>query len=102
MTKRPDIGKRPDKVIRETAALPADPLGTVRTATGTVKFFNAAKGWGAITTGETNPWDIWCIFAVIDGPGFRTLVQGERVDVEFERQDHDSFKYVARRVRRSA
>lgn len=111
MTKshRPDLGKRPDKIIREAAALPADPFETEATTTGTVKFFKADKGWGAIEAEATSPWDIWTHFSSIDQPSsvdgqgfFRMLVPGEKVIVDYVRQDHDSFKFIARRVRRTS
>jgi hypothetical protein len=56
---RPDLGKRPDKILRETAPLPPELLNTYATTTGTVKFFKADKGWGAIEAEATAPWDIW-------------------------------------------
>jgi len=33
-------------------------------------------------------------------PGFRSLQAGERVEVSYYRANKDSFKYVAKRVRR--
>jgi cold shock CspA family protein len=103
MTKRrrPDLGKRPDKIIRETAPLPTEPLETEGTTTGTVKFFKADKGWGCIEAEATAPWDIWVIFSAIDERG-GILVEGENVVVDYVRRDHDSFKYTARRVRRTS
>ena len=104
MTKsqRPDLGKRPDKILRETASLPTEPLNAESTTTGTVKFFKAEKGWGAIEAQATAPWDIWVHFSSIDDPSVpRVLVAGDRVVVDYVRLDHDSFKYIARRVRRN-
>ena len=37
---------------------------------------------------------------VIQGSGFRSLKAGERVDVVYYRANQESFRYVARRVRR--
>lgn len=45
---------------------------------GTVKWFNNAKGFGFILTEETNE-DVFVHYSVIEGDGFRTLKQGERV-----------------------
>ena len=48
--------------------------------TGTVKWFNNAKGFGFITREDLDG-DIFVHFRSIQGEGFRTLNEGE--DVEF-------------------
>jgi CspA family cold shock protein len=52
-------------------------------ATGTVKWFNEAKGFGFITqeSGE----DVFVHYTAIVGEGFRTLKEGARVQFEVER-----------------
>ena len=45
---------------------------------GTVKWFNNAKGFGFILTEDTEE-DVFVHYSVIEGDGFRTLKQGERV-----------------------
>jgi cold shock protein len=50
-------------------------------ATGTVKWFNDAKGFGFIEP-ETGGEDIFAHFSAIQMEGFRTLKQGERVRYE--------------------
>lgn len=45
--------------------------------TGTVKWFNAVKGFGFITP-EMGP-DIFVHFREIDSPGFKSLDEGQRV-----------------------
>ncbi|WP_323895922.1 cold-shock protein [Aeromonas veronii] len=45
--------------------------------TGTVKFFNETKGFGFIQQ-ENGP-DIFVHFSAIQGNGFRTLAEGQRV-----------------------
>lgn len=45
--------------------------------TGTVKFFNEAKGFGFIQR-ENGP-DVFVHFSAIQGNGFRTLSEGQRV-----------------------
>jgi CspA family cold shock protein len=92
--------KRPDDIARENAPIPTEPLGTERVARGTVKWWRDAKGHGVISCSAIAPWDIWCHFSAVEGDGFRTLAAGEDVEVEFMRVDQESFKYVARRVRR--
>lgn len=51
-------------------------------ASGTVKWFNDAKGYGFIQQDE-GP-DVFVHFSAISGSGFRTLSEGERVTFEIE------------------
>lgn len=74
---------------------PTEPLGTVRSTVGTCMWFNDEKGYGAIATEDTGPWDVWCHFSAIEAPGFRALQPGQRVEVTYERANQDSFKYRA-------
>lgn len=53
---------------------------------GTVKWFNDAKGFGFITP-EDGDKDCFVHYSAIQGSGFRTLVEGERV--EYDRTDGD-------------
>jgi CspA family cold shock protein len=47
------------------------------TTTGTVKWFNDAKGFGFIEQ-ESGP-DVFAHFSAIISEGFKTLVEGQRV-----------------------
>jgi CspA family cold shock protein len=47
--------------------------------TGTVKWFNDAKGFGFITP-EGGQKDCFVHHSAIQGQGFRTLAEGERVE----------------------
>ncbi len=49
---------------------------------GTVKWFNAAKGYGFIQrpSGE----DVFVHFKAINGEGYRSLNQGDKVEFEVE------------------
>jgi cold shock protein len=47
-------------------------------ATGTVKWFNDAKGFGFVTP-EGGGKDVFAHFSAIQGKGFRTLKEGQRV-----------------------
>ena len=49
-------------------------------ATGTVKWFNNEKGYGFIARDE-GP-DVFVHYKAIEGQGFRTLTEGQRVEFE--------------------
>ena len=53
---------------------------SMSTTTGTVKWFNEAKGFGFIAQ-ENGP-DVFAHFSAIQGDGFRTLVEGQKVQFE--------------------
>ena len=46
--------------------------------TGTVKWFNASKGFGFIEQ-ESGP-DVFAHFSAISGSGFKTLTEGQKVE----------------------
>ena len=48
------------------------------TVTGTVKWFNEAKGFGFIEQ-ESGP-DVFAHFSNITGSGFKTLAEGQKVE----------------------
>lgn len=49
---------------------------------GTVKWFNAEKGYGFITREEGN--DVFVHFSAIQGDGFKSLEEGQTVTFEVE------------------
>jgi len=51
---------------------------------GSVKWFNNAKGFGFINTGNEDE-DIFVHYTQIQGEGFKTLRQGESVKFELKR-----------------
>jgi CspA family cold shock protein len=51
-------------------------------AEGRVKWFNESKGYGFIETGEGR--DVFVHFSAIEGSGFKTLKEGERVAFDEE------------------
>jgi len=51
-------------------------------AEGTVKWFNEAKGYGFITTEDNG--DIFVHYSSIQGNGYKTLTEGQRVTFEIE------------------
>ncbi|MBT2512819.1 cold-shock protein [Arthrobacter sp. ISL-30] len=50
-------------------------------ALGTVKWFNAEKGYGFITVDETGD-DVFVHWSAIEMDGFRALEEGQRVEFE--------------------
>jgi CspA family cold shock protein len=50
-------------------------------ATGTVKWFNDAKGFGFISP-EAGGDDLFAHFSAIQGNGFKSLTEGQRVTFE--------------------
>src|SRR3954465_8544087 len=53
-------------------------------ATGTVKWFNDAKGFGFITQ-DGGGEDVFCHHSAINMDGFRTLAEGQKVEFEVTR-----------------
>ncbi len=51
--------------------------------TGTVKWFNNSKGYGFITR-EDGEKDVFVHFSAIQGDGYRSLDEGQRVEFEVE------------------
>jgi CspA family cold shock protein len=50
-------------------------------ASGTVKWFNDAKGFGFISQ-ESGGEDVFCHHTAIQSDGFRSLAEGQRVEFE--------------------
>jgi len=51
-------------------------------ARGTVKWFNDQKGYGFISSENTQ--DVFVHFSAIEGGGFRTLHEGEQVEFDIK------------------
>ena len=52
-------------------------------ASGRIKWFNDAKGFGFITQEEGD--DVFVHFSAIQGSGFRSLAEGDQVEFEVAR-----------------
>jgi cold shock protein len=52
-------------------------------AQGTVKFFNAQKGYGFITQDGGGP-DVFVHISAVERAGMRTLVEGQKVSFDIE------------------
>ncbi|CAB5000995.1 unannotated protein [freshwater metagenome] len=68
-----------------TSRLPAfgladDQQGAIRMPTGTVKWFNAEKGYGFIS--REGGADVFVHFSAIEGSGYRSLEEGQNVEFE--------------------
>jgi CspA family cold shock protein len=55
-------------------------------ATGTVKFFNSEKGWGFIASDDGGD-ELFVHYKNIQGSGFKTLEQGQKVEFTSEQTD---------------
>ena len=58
----------------------AQDRGSKALATGSVKWFNAEKGYGFISR-EDGP-DVFVHFSAIQGEGYRTLTEGQTVEFD--------------------
>ncbi|MFA5626303.1 MAG: cold-shock protein [Thiohalomonadaceae bacterium] len=52
-------------------------------ATGTVKWFNEAKGFGFITQDDGGA-DVFVHFSAVTGSGFKTLAEGQKVSFDLQ------------------
>jgi cold shock protein len=68
---------------------------------GTVKFWKAERGWGAISSPELPAGrDAWAHFSDIVASGYRALDAGDEVEFDVVKRSQDSFDYVAENIRK--
>jgi cold shock protein len=79
---RAALGKQRRGLEQAARALWPGSLQEVRgkIANGTVKWFSPKKGYGFITMEDGQ--EVFVHYSAIDGAGFRSLEQGERVEFE--------------------
>ena len=61
---------------------------------GTVKWFNAEKGFGFITNDESGE-DVFVHFSAIQADGYKSLREGQKVTFDMEQDTRDSSKMRA-------
>ena len=64
---------------------------------GTVKWFNAKKGYGFITNESTGE-DVFVHFSAIVSDGYKTLEEGQKVTFDIEQDPKNSKKLRAANV----
>ena len=64
---------------------------------GTVKWFNAEKGYGFISSEEAGE-DVFVNFSAIQADGYKTLAEGQKVTFETEPDPKNSSKLRAKNV----
>ena len=64
--------------------------------TGTVKWFNESKGYGFISRDEGD--DVFVHYSEIQGDGFRTLREGDKVEFEVTQGQKGPQAVKARKV----
>jgi CspA family cold shock protein len=75
---------RPRRYTATSAGLRPRIQQEFQVASGTVKWFNEAKGFGFITQADGGE-DVFVHFSAISGEGFKTLAEGEGLEFDVSR-----------------
>jgi cold shock protein len=67
-------------LLEDRTAARTEQIGRNTMAVGTVKFFNAEKGYGFISRDGED--DVFVHYSSIQGAGYRTLEAGQQVEFE--------------------
>ncbi|MGW1529923.1 cold-shock protein [Streptomyces sp. NPDC002159] len=62
-----------------------------------VREWDDEEGWGVLDSSET-PGGCWAHFSAVEMPGFRSLVAGQKVTLEWESGEQDGFQHRAVRI----
>ncbi len=65
--------------------------------TGTVKWFSDEKGYGFVQQDDGGP-DVFVHHSAIEGAGFKSLVEGQKVEIEYEQGAKGPRATVVRKV----
>lgn len=63
-----------------------------------VASWDAEAGWGVLLSADT-PGGCWTHFSALDMDGYRSLQQGQEVDLEAEPAQQDGYRWRAVRAR---
>ena len=77
----PRLTRGPSRRRTVTWAVQKQPESVGNMALGTVKWFNAEKGYGFVTVDGSGD-DVFVHWSAIEGEGYRALDEGQRVQFE--------------------
>ncbi|WP_299572929.1 cold shock domain-containing protein [uncultured Williamsia sp.] len=73
---------------------PVPPRPPLPRTTGVVRAWHPEEGWGVVESPET-PGGAWVHFSEVRGDGYRSLIDGQRVEFDWEAAHQDGFSFRA-------